>query len=132
MPNKVKTVPTTTLGEVKRTRAPAVLVEVAYHDNTEDADWIRNNIDEIARNLVLSLADYFDIPFNLPDENARLAYVSTPRGGNLNVRQRPDIYSPIVGVVPNGAAVMVYYDTGSWSLVVYRNLMGYVNNNYLS
>ena len=31
---------TTFLGEVTRTRAPAVLVEVAYHDNVDDANWI--------------------------------------------------------------------------------------------
>ena len=63
---KVRTIPTTTLGEVRRTRAPSVLIEFAYHDNPQDADWIRNNIDEIARNVVISLTDYFGIPFRTP------------------------------------------------------------------
>ena len=66
VPNGVKTIPTTTIGEVRRTRAPAVLVELAYHDNVDDASWIRDNIDSIARNLVLSLTDYFGIPFRVP------------------------------------------------------------------
>ncbi len=63
VPELVTAIPTTTLTELRRVSAPAVLVEVAYHDNPEDADWIRGSLDAIARNLVMSLADYFDIPF---------------------------------------------------------------------
>ena len=65
-PNKVKTAPTTPRAELKQTRAPAVLLEAAYHDNSADAQWIRDNIDNIARNLVLSLTEYFGIPFVPP------------------------------------------------------------------
>ena len=132
LPDRVKTVPTRTLGEVSRTRAPSVLAEVAYHDDPQDAEWIRNNIENIAANLVLSLSDYFDIPFNYPSQNTRTAVVTTPRGGNLNIRQRPDINSPRVGSVANGTTVTVYYDTGLWSLIEYGGLTGYVNNNYIN
>lgn len=62
-PDLVTTVPNTTLAELRRVKAPAVLVEIAYHDNYADANWIRNNINGIARNLVLSLTEYFGIPF---------------------------------------------------------------------
>ncbi|MDD5923248.1 MAG: N-acetylmuramoyl-L-alanine amidase [Clostridia bacterium] len=62
-PDKVKAVPTTQLAELRQTRAPAVLIEVAYHDNYEDAMWIRNNIQTMARNISLSVADYFGVPF---------------------------------------------------------------------
>lgn len=58
--------PTTSLGEVRLTRAPAVLVEIAYHDNPEDARWITENINEIARALALSVTEYFGIPFVEP------------------------------------------------------------------
>ena len=66
LPDRVRTVATTSLGEVRRTKAPSVLSEFAFHDNAADADWIRNNINEIAANVVLSLADYFGIPFVTP------------------------------------------------------------------
>ena len=65
-PQLVDIRPTTSLGEVSRTRAPAVLIEFAYHDNTEDALWIVDNIDEIVRDVVLSLTQYFGIPFVSP------------------------------------------------------------------
>ena len=56
-PEKVKTIPTTTLGELRLTRAPAALIEVAYHDNVDDARFIRENINNIARNLAKSVAE---------------------------------------------------------------------------
>lgn len=66
-PSKVKIVPTTTLGEVRQTKAPAVLIEVAYHDNRQDAQWIRDNIGNIARVLAQSVAEYFGVPFKYPE-----------------------------------------------------------------
>ena len=65
-PNLVRTVPSSTLAELRLTKAPTNLIELAYHDNPEDALWIVNNIDEIAKNLVLSLTEYFEIPFVNP------------------------------------------------------------------
>ena len=57
-PDLVSTVATTKLAEVTKTSAPAVLVEIAYHDNPEDEAWIRNNTALIARNLALSVCEY--------------------------------------------------------------------------
>ncbi len=66
IPEKVKTIPTTTLGELRLTRAPAALIEVAYHDNLDDARWIRDNINNIARNLSKSVAETLGVPFVEP------------------------------------------------------------------
>ncbi len=65
-PSLVTVVPTTSLAELRRTKAPAVLVEVAYHDNTEDAEWIKNNVEAIGKNLALSVADILGVPFIEP------------------------------------------------------------------
>lgn len=66
LPELVTAVPTTTLAELRRTKAPAVLVEVAYHDNYDDATWIINNIEAIGENLALSVADILGVPFIEP------------------------------------------------------------------
>lgn len=66
LPNRVQSIGTTSLAEVRRTKAPSVLAEVAYHDNVQDAQWIRDNIDNIARNLSRSIAQYFGVPFVEP------------------------------------------------------------------
>lgn len=130
LPNRVKTIPTTSLGEVARTRAPGVLVEIAYHDNPLDAQWIRDNIDAIAANLVLSLTEYFGIPFNSP-QPIFTTTVAT-RGGNLNIRYNPSTEAPIVGTIPNGAEVTVYAQIPDWSVVGYDGIVGYVSSQFLA
>lgn len=129
LPDRVRTVPTTSLGEVARVRAPGVLVEIAYHDNPEDAQWIRDNINEIARIMVLSLTEYFGIPFNMP-QPITVASVST-NGGNLNVRTRPSLDAFIVGRIPNGSEVTVYATLPDWKLVGYNGIVGYVSSRYI-
>lgn len=66
-PERVQVLPTTTLRELRRTEAPSALVEVAYHDNLEDADWIKANIQPIARALSGAVAQYFDVPLVEPE-----------------------------------------------------------------
>ena len=66
-PSNVEIIPTTTLAEVKRTKAPAVLAEVAYHDNPTEAQWIRDNIDKIGKNLAHGIALYLGVPFVEPN-----------------------------------------------------------------
>lgn len=65
-PDLVAIIPNTTLAELRRTRAVSILIEIAYHDNYADARWMADNIDAIARNLVLSLTQYFGMPFVEP------------------------------------------------------------------
>ena len=129
LPAKVKTVPTTSLGEVRRVKAPGVLIELSYHDNAEDAQWIRDSIELIAANLVLSLTEYFGIPFNLP-QPIFTANVAT-KGSNLNVRYNPSTEAPIVGKIPNGAEVVVYAAIPDWFVVGYNDTIGYVSDKYI-
>lgn len=65
-PNLVNTKTSTSLAELRRTKAPAVLIEIAYHDNPQDAQWIRENIGEIAKNLALSVTEFLGVPFREP------------------------------------------------------------------
>lgn len=129
VPNGVKIVPTTNLGEVNRVRAPGVLIEFAYHDNPEDAQWIRDNIDLIAQNVVLSLTQYFGIPFNYPQPIYTASVVT--RGGYLNVRYTPSPQGAVIGNIPNGAEVTVFANLPNWALVNYNGLVGYISSDYL-
>jgi N-acetylmuramoyl-L-alanine amidase len=65
-PNLIATFPNQTLSELKDTKAPTVLVEVGYQNNTSDAYWIKDNIDAIGRIIALGVSQYFGIPFVKP------------------------------------------------------------------
>ncbi len=65
-PELVGSVPTNSLYELNNTTAPAVLAEIGYHDNIEDAEWITQNVELIGQSLARAITEYFDVPFVLP------------------------------------------------------------------
>ncbi|MBQ3055535.1 MAG: N-acetylmuramoyl-L-alanine amidase [Oscillospiraceae bacterium] len=127
IPDEVRAVPTTTIGEVSRTRAPAVLIEFAYHDNEQDANWIKNNIPDIARNVVLSLTEYFDIPFVEPGP-VRVGVVTADR---VNVRDRPNTTANVVGSLPRGTRVEIDGETYGWYVIHANGIEGYVSVDFV-
>lgn len=129
VPSRVRTMPTTSIGEVTRTRAPAVLIEFAYHDNPEDAAWLRESIDVIGRNVVLSLTEYFGIPFIEP-EPIQTATVEVT-SGNLNIRSAPSLSAPTIGKAPDGAQVFVLGQWDGWYVIRYNEYEGYVSGDYI-
>lgn len=129
IPDRVRALATTRLAEVTRTRAPAVLVEIAYHDNVDDANWITSNIVPIARNLSESVTTYFGLPFvePIPIRNGTVRTL----GGNLNIRAYPSTEGTIIGTAPNGATLQVRGRYEDWYVVDYNGLLGYANSRYI-
>lgn len=128
-PDRITARSTTSLGEVRDSRAPAVLLELGYHDNPYDARWVENDLTEIARNLVLSLTDYFDIPFLWPTDPWDAAV--SAGGGTLNLRSRPEADAPVVAHMPDGARVRVYGRYGDWYVVRYGDYTGYAAARFI-
>lgn len=54
------------LYELKNTDAPAALVEIAFHDNADDANWIIYNIEAIGIALAKGVLNYLGIPYQTP------------------------------------------------------------------
>ncbi len=128
-PEKVSTKTSTSFAELRRTKAPSILVEIAYHDNADDANWIRENIDEIGRVLALSVKEFIDEVCNCPEGN--IGEVIT-LGGNLNIRVMPNINSEIIGKLENGAKVEILGCEGKWYKINVNNNEGYVFKHYVS
>ncbi|MGM9578148.1 MAG: N-acetylmuramoyl-L-alanine amidase [Evtepia sp.] len=129
LPNLVRTEPTTTLGEIRRVRAPAVLLELGYHDNYEDAVWITSHIDAMAENLVLSLTEFFGIPF-FRTSNPLPGVVQVEQGA-LNVHERPAYDAPVIARLYNGTQVTVLNEYYGWYLIQMGDLPGYAAANFI-
>lgn len=130
LPSKVRAEPSTTIGEVRRVRAPSVFIELGYHDNPDDASWVKNNLELIARNIVGSLCQYFDIPF-LEPRAPRQAVVDVEWGA-LNIRSRPAIGAPIIARAYDGARLTVINQWQGWYLVQFDGVVGYANSDYVT
>lgn len=50
---------TKSLYEIIRTLSPAVLLEVAFHDDEQDANWIINNVEQIGKAIATGIDNYF-------------------------------------------------------------------------
>ena len=59
-PRLVNAISTTELGELQFTKAPAVLIETAYHDNPNDEMWLKENLNEIGDTIAGSVIEYLD------------------------------------------------------------------------
>ena len=129
-PSKVEAVPTTSLGEVALTRAPAVLLEIAYHDNPEDATWITEQIPEIARNLALSLTQYFGLPFQNPQPPREGTVILS--SGYLNIRDAPNTRSPVLAWAYNGAKLTVLGQVCDFYVVEFGDIIGFANAKYIA
>jgi len=62
-PRLVNVRSTKELGELQFTKAPAVLVEVAYHDNPSDEMWIKENLDTIGNTIAESVAEFLGVSY---------------------------------------------------------------------
>ena len=130
IPDKVRAVPTYTLGEVLNTKAVAVLCELGYHDNYADEAWLKNNLEIIARTIVISLCDYFGIPF-ISAGPVRWGTVTTD-GSNLNIRNYPSLSGTIIGSIPNGTTIMIDGETNGWYVVNHNGTVGYSSGEFIS
>lgn len=129
LPDQVQPRSTMALGEVRRTRAPAVLAELGYHDNREDALWLEANLEPIAKALTVGVTEYFGVPFVMPEPPAS-GRVQVDRG-RLNIRQLPTMDSPVLTRAENGTILTVYGKSGDWYSVSLGDIVGYANAAYV-
>ncbi len=130
LPNLVRAVPSTTIGEVRQPRAPSVFIELGYHDNADDAAWIKSNIDAAARSIALSLTEYFGLPFLTP--RAYQNAVVDVNWGSLNIRDKPSTNSYVVTRAPDGARLTVINGYGNWYVVRYDGVVGWANADFVT
>ena len=118
------------LAELKRTKAPAVYIEVGYHDNPQDAAWIEGNLQRIANAIVHGVTDYFSLPYT--DPTAFQVGVVDISSGSLNLRAAPDLNATVIGKLLDGDAVVVLRRQGEWLFVLTSQGAGYVAARYVS
>ena len=129
LPELARAEATTAIGELRQTRAPSVLLELAFHDNEEDARWIEDNLPSIAQKLALSVTEYFGVPFLTPGPERTGQVVLG--AGSLNLRNLPIITSRILRQIPNGATVTIINETDGWYVVEYDGTIGFARQEFI-
>ena len=130
LPQNVRLFPTTSLGEVTRSRAPAVLLEIGFHDNVSDANWIKANISSIAWAVADGIVRYFGLPLAQPQSPQQAVVDIT--SGTLNIRSRPSLNSSILTSVPDGSRLTVVGTLDGWYVVRYGRITGYAASRFVN
>lgn len=130
LPDRVRALPTTAIGEVRRTNAPSVLAELGYHDNLQDEAWLTGNLDEIARALAASVTEYFGLPLLTP-QPVRTGTV-TLQSGVLNLRGGPSTDAPVLAQIPNGTRIGIWGSYDGWYTADEDGTFGYVKSEYIT
>ena len=130
LPNRVRAEATTSIGEVRQPRAPSVFFELGYHENEDDAAWIKNHLDDAARAIVLALTEYFGIPFLTPVP-PRQGVVDVD-WGYLNIRARPSTSAPVIARAYDGARLTILNQWQGWYLVSFDGAVGYANSDFVT
>lgn len=131
LPDRVRAVANTSLAELRLTRAPAVLVELGYHDNAEDAQWLRSNLQSIARVLSMSVAEFLNVPFRTPEDTGAGEGQVVTGGGRLNIRDSPSLEGNVIAQAPNGSRLKLLAKEGDWYLINRNGTTGYVYGQYV-
>lgn len=130
LPNLVRAQPTTSVGEVRLVRAPSVFIEMGYHDNPDDAAWIKSNLEPAARSIVLALTEFFGLPF-LEPRPPRSAVVDVS-WGYLNIRDRPDTSSAVIARAYDGAPLTVLNQWQRWYVVRFGSVVGWASSDFVT
>lgn len=125
-PSLVRIEPTSSIGEVQKTNIPSAFLEIGYHDNLEDAQWLTSHIPEIAQRIDSALDAYF----RLPTEKSEPARVEVD-WGQLNLRESPNRSARVLAGLSDGTAVEILGRSGDWYKIRVGDLMGYANVNYI-
>ncbi len=129
LPNLVRRESTTTIGEVRRVRAPAVLLELGFHDNEADAQWIVTHIDAMAASIVRALTQYFGIPF-FSESTPMNGFVQVELGA-LDVYEQPNPNAAPIAQLYDGALVTVINSYDGWYLIQFGDQVGYVSGEFI-
>ena len=83
----------------------------------------------MAENLVLSLTEFFGIPF-FRSSNPLPGVVQVEQGA-LNVHERPAYDAPVIARLYNGTQVTVLNEYYGWYLIQMGDLPGYAAANFI-
>ena len=142
LPDKVGLFPTTGLLELNATRAPAAIIETVFHDNYDDAEWLSNNIQNMAEAIVKALCRYLGKASYIPPcsighirgtnyvftkiANAFVCTETSP----LNIRSAPN--GAVLFTLPRNTPVLTLSGRQNGFIKIRRNMReGFASESFL-
>ncbi len=94
--------------------------------NEENFRWLRNNIENLSAAIIMSLTEYFGIPF--------IPYTGVIYGRAIkdaNIFRRPSTKSEIVQTLTEGEKVKLLSQWEDWYVAEKNGILGYINTYFI-
>lgn len=106
---------------------PNVTIGLGFENNLKDIEWVRENTEEIAKNIVMSLSEYFGLPF-VACQKSNIGVTTA----DVTLYGRPSEMSEIIRSIPANTKVKIVSQWENWYLIGENQHLGYVQNRYVT
>lgn len=105
---------------------PHVYLCLGHENNTEDMAWLRKNTEEISQNIIMSLTEYFGLPF-APCIRALKGIAKL----DSNIFSKPSTKSKIIGYIAKSKRTQIQGQWEDWYIIGKNLDLGYIPSKFI-
>lgn len=105
----------------------SVTLDFEYNGDTDTASWLMSNIETMAKSLVLSLCEYFGIPFIGCD-----SYFTGIANSNATIFDKPSLNAPVIGNTLENSKVKINSQWEDWYIIGENGKLGYIQTKFIN
>ncbi len=105
----------------------SITINTGFADNPEDMEWLRDNTDSVANAIVLSLCEYFGIPF-IGCRNHTIGVANA----DATIFDKPSLNSKVSGNITQNSKVKINSQWEDWYIVGENGKLGYVQTKFVN
>lgn len=104
------------------------LVRIIFMDsqNSKNIEWIKQNIEEFSKQIIMSLDEYLGLPY-IPCEKTTAGVAKQDE----SIRGKPNLNSEVVGCTTSGKKIDVLGQWEDWYVVGTNNNLGYIQTKFI-
>ncbi len=125
-PSLVKALPNALYSNSNLNSIPSVKINLGNPLSDIDIEWIRDNIEEISQKIIMSLDEYFALPFVICSNSVEGIALK-----DESLRKRPNLNSEVVGSVEANSKVNVLGQWEDWYIVGQNDDLGYIQTKFI-
>ena len=120
-------IPIKIISDERNQNSVSVTINTGFPDNPEDMAWLRDSTDSVAKAIVLSLCEYFGIPFT-GCENQTIGIANT----DATIFDKPALNAKILGNITENSKVKINSQWEDWYIVGENGRLGYVQTKFVN
>lgn len=121
-PSNMKIISTNTA----RGKGPSATIVFENLQSEENLAWLRQNTEEISAQLIMSLTEFFGLPY-VACQEAQTGMAKEDE----SIRSRPSLISPVTGSTNKGSKVNVLGQWEDWYVIGENGNIGYIQTKFI-